>query len=83
MGDDLAARRLKLPRLLRAIRRERGVTQIQVSESTGMPQSVISKYENGERQLEFVEVEAVCKAVGISFWRFFRRWDLTVDCDGD
>lgn len=79
MQDVLAARRVKLYRLLKAIRRERGVTQIQLAERTGMPQSVISKYENGERGVEFVEVEAICEAVGMSLRSFCRRWDSTAD----
>ncbi len=79
MDDDLAARRDKLRRLLRVIRRERGVTQIEVSERTGMAQSVISKYENGERRLDFVEVEAVCGAMNMSLRSFLRRWESTPD----
>ena len=79
MEDALAARRVKLRRLLRTIRRERGVTQVQLAERTGLPQSVISKVENGERRVEFVEVEAVCEGVGMSLKSFCRRWDSTPD----
>jgi len=78
-NDVLLARRLKLRRLLRAIRRERGVTQVQLAERLEVPQSVISKYEGGERQLDFVEVEAVCDALGTSLRSFCRRWDSTPD----
>ncbi len=79
MGDDLAARRLRLGRLLRTIRRERDLTQTQLSELTGMPQSVISKSENGERQVEFVEVEAVCRVMEVSMLTFCRRWVSPVE----
>lgn len=77
MGHNRSRRRVKLRRLLRAIRRERGVTQVQLAESLEVPQSVISKYESGERQIDFVEVEAVCEAVGMSLRSFCRRWDST------
>ncbi|WP_390349356.1 helix-turn-helix domain-containing protein [Variovorax boronicumulans] len=30
------------------------------------PQSFVSKYENGERQLDVIEFLAVCKALGVS-----------------
>lgn len=30
------------------------------------PQSFVSKYENGERQLDVVEFVEVCKAIGVS-----------------
>ncbi len=79
MDDALAARRIKLRRLLRAIRRERGVTQVALSEGSGLAQAVISNIERGERQVEFVEVEALCEAVGMSLRSFCRRWDSTPD----
>lgn len=73
--DDAGSREhVKLRRLLRRIRRERGVTQVQLAERLGLPQSVISKYENGERQLGFVEVLVVVQAVGMRPGTFFRRW---------
>ncbi len=79
MEDARSARRVKLRRLLRTIRRERGVTQIQLAERLGVPQPMISRYEQGERQVEFVEVEAICEAVGMSLRSFCRRWDSTPD----
>ncbi len=84
MEDVLVARRVKLRRLLRSIRRERGMTQAQIAERLGVPQSVISKLENGERQVDFVEVEALCEALGTSLRSFCRRWDSTPeDWEGD
>ena len=44
-----------------------------------MAQSFVSKYENGDRQLDFIEVEAVCEAMGMSLRSFCRRWDSTPD----
>ena len=84
MEDVLAGRRVKLRMLLRAIRRERHVTQVQLAERLGVPQSFVSKCETGERRLDFVEVEAVCEAVGMSLRSFCRRWDSTPeDWEGD
>ena len=79
MEDALTVRRHKLRRLLRAMRRERGVTQAQVAEHLGVPQSVISKCERGERQLEAAELIGVCEALGISLRTFVRRWESTPD----
>ena len=67
-------RQVRLDRLLRKIRRERGVTQVQLAERLGLPQSAISKYENGERPLLFEEVVNVTEAVGMRQQTFFRRW---------
>ena len=79
MEHARSARRVKLRRLLRAIRQERGITQIQLAERLGVPQPMISRYEKGERQVEFVEVEEICEAVGMSLRSFCRRWDSTPD----
>ncbi len=79
MKEVLSGRRLKLRRLLRAIRRERGVTQVQLAERLEVPQSRVSKYENGDLRLDLVEVEAVCEALGTSLRSLVRRWDSTPD----
>ena len=79
MKDVRVGRKAKLRRLLRAIRRERGVTQLEIAERLDVQQSFVSKYENGDRHLDFVEVEAVCEAMGTSLRSFCRRWDSTPD----
>ena len=56
----------KLSSLLAEARAAAGLTQAQVAERLKRPQSFVSKYENGERQLDVVEFIAVCKAIAIS-----------------
>lgn len=56
----------KLRRLLAQARADAGLTQVQVAERVKRPQSFVSKYENGERQLDVVEFIAVCKAIGVA-----------------
>ncbi|MGJ7500713.1 helix-turn-helix domain-containing protein [Variovorax sp. ZT5P49] len=56
----------KLRQLLAQARADAGLTQLQVAECVKRPQSFVSKYENGERQLDVVEFVAVCKAIGAS-----------------
>ncbi len=63
---DPSARRRRLGRLLQTIRRDPGVTQNQLAERLAEPESMISALENGERGLDFVEVVAVCEALGTS-----------------
>ena len=55
----------KLRRLLAQARADAGLTQVQVAERVKRPQSFVSKYENGERQLDVIEFVIVCKAIGI------------------
>ncbi len=75
--DEFSVHQRKLRLLLRTIRRERGVTQVQLAERLGVPQSWVSKNERGERRLDFGEVEVVCEAMGVSLRTFRRRWDST------
>lgn len=65
----------RLRKLLRTIRTEKGLRQVDLAERLGQPQSFVSKYESGERQLDFVEVAQVCEALGISLADFVRRFE--------
>ena len=47
-------------------RAEANLTQIEVAKKLKKPQSFVSKYENGERNLDVLEFAAVCRALGIS-----------------
>jgi transcriptional regulator with XRE-family HTH domain len=48
--------------LVRA-RHERDLTQAQLATAMGRPQSFVSKYERGERRLDFVEVLEITRAL--------------------
>ena len=52
--------------LLRNLRRDKNLTQADLAERLGLPQSYVSKYETGERRLDFVETAMVCKALGMT-----------------
>lgn len=49
--------------LLRDIRREAGLTQVDVAEKLSVPQSFVSKYESGERRLDVIELRHVATAI--------------------
>jgi transcriptional regulator with XRE-family HTH domain len=74
-GKHLARDRRKLQVLLRTVREEASLTQVQVAAKLGVPQSFVSKYESGERKLELPEIDAICRAVGISLADFVRRYE--------
>jgi transcriptional regulator with XRE-family HTH domain len=61
--------------ILRELRTDKGVTQVQLSETLGMPQSFVSKYETGERRLDMVEVRAVCVSLGITLSAFVKKFE--------
>lgn len=63
--------REKLRQLLKELRKdEADITQVELSQSLGRPQSYVSKYEIGERRLDYVEINDICKALGVSIKKF-------------
>jgi transcriptional regulator with XRE-family HTH domain len=59
--------------LLRQLRHEAGLTQVQVAERLDEPQSFVSKYESGERRLDIIELRQVAEALGVSLNDVVRR----------
>ena len=55
--------RLLLDWLIKA-RNDAGLTQQQVADKLGRPQSFVAKYEGGERRLDVVEFIAIIRALG-------------------
>ncbi|GAB3569937.1 helix-turn-helix transcriptional regulator [Amycolatopsis endophytica] len=66
----------QLCRLLRELRQEAGLTQVQVAERLGVPQSFVSKYETGERRLDVVELRHIATALNSSAADILSRLDL-------
>ena len=56
--------------LLKELRLAKDLTQTQVAARLRLPQSYVSKYETGERRLDFVETVFVCEALGTSVQEF-------------
>ncbi|MFG0256695.1 MAG: helix-turn-helix domain-containing protein [Phycisphaerales bacterium JB043] len=68
-----------LQRLLRDIRGEAGLRQVDLAKKLGQPQSFVSKYESGERRLDILELIHVCECCDISIDDFVNRF-LEGDC---
>lgn len=51
-------------RKLKAARQEADLTQAQVAQALGKAQSFISKLETGERRLDFIELQELCRIYG-------------------
>lgn len=56
--------------LLRQVRTDAGLRQVDLAGRLGQPQSFVSKYESGERRLDILELCSVCKAVGVPLQQF-------------
>lgn len=57
---------------LKAMRKMAGFNQSELALKLGKPQSFVSKYESGERQLKILELEQVCLACGTSAHAFLQ-----------
>ncbi len=71
--------REKLRDLLRELRlSEADLTQTALSKILGRPQSYVSKYETGERKLDYIEINEICDALGITMQKFTRLYEKRV-----
>lgn len=57
---------MALAQMLCSLRADLGLRQIDLAEKLGKPQSFISKYESGERRLDLVELNEICRALHVS-----------------
>ena len=55
----------KLQGLLKDLRLKQGVRQQELAEQLGKPQSYVSKFESGERNIDLVEMIDVLKALDL------------------
>ncbi|MCI5218309.1 MAG: XRE family transcriptional regulator [Candidatus Electrothrix sp. LOE2] len=65
----------KLQFILREIRLDVGLRQADLAELLEQPQSFVSKYESGERILDFLELRQVCIALGLTMIEFVDRFE--------
>ena len=59
--------------LLKQVRVEAGLGQLDLARKLGQPQPFVSRYESGERRLEIMEFRRVCRILGITPAEFFQR----------
>lgn len=61
--------------VLENVRQQKKITQVELAEWLGKPQSFVSKCLSGERRIDFVEWLWFCDAMGISPSAFLRRME--------
>ncbi len=67
-----------LQKLLKIIRQEYDLTQNDVANRLGKPQSFVSKYESGERRLDLSELREICLAIGVKLIDLVIRFEKTL-----
>ena len=65
--------------LLKEVREDKGVTQATLAARIGVPQSYVSKYETGERRLDFVETLEICRALGCPSSEFTKAFETRLE----
>ncbi|WP_316224437.1 MULTISPECIES: helix-turn-helix transcriptional regulator [unclassified Bradyrhizobium] len=60
-------RQVLLQALLAEARKATGLTQAELAEFLGKPQSFVAKYENGERRIDVIEFVDITSALGVPF----------------
>ena len=68
-----------LQSLLRQIRLDAGLSQVELAKRLHEPQSFVSKCESGERRLDLIELRCICKALGVSLETLVDRLEEALD----
>ena len=79
MRKSSETQKRKVRELLRDLREAAGLRQVDLATRLKRPQSFVSKYESGEKTLDFLEVREVCRALGVPLADFVRRYEERTD----
>lgn len=69
-----SARHQRLAALLRQARLDAGLLQSDVAQQLDVNQTWVSKYETGERRLDLVQLQQVCKSLGLDLLELVASW---------
>lgn len=67
------AQRGRLVSLLREMRIEAGLTQVDLAARIEKDQAYVSRYESGQRRLDVLEVREICQVIGVTLEEFVKR----------
>jgi transcriptional regulator with XRE-family HTH domain len=68
--------------LLREVRLEAGLKQVEVAEALEAHQSFVSRYESGERGIDLVDLRRLVLALGLTLPDFVARYEAALEADG-
>lgn len=57
------------------VREEAELTQVELATALERPQSFVSKMERGERRVDLVELQEICKICGVTLADFVNRFE--------
>jgi transcriptional regulator with XRE-family HTH domain len=68
-------RRIKLQRVLREVRVDAGLSQVELAKKLKADQSFVSRFERGERRLDLVELAEISEACGLTLTQLVGRFE--------
>lgn len=68
-----------LASLLRDVRLQSGLRQVDVAEAMRRSQSFVSDYESGQRRLDLVELRMLCQVLGTTLPRLVQRYERLIN----
>ena len=80
-GPRLTANRKQqkaLLSLLRTLRTEAGLRQVDMARALGKPQAFVSYYESGARRLDLLELRQICGILGVPLSDFVRKFEKLI-----
>lgn len=75
MTKDKRTQKTILRKLLKDLREKANIRQVDLAHRLKRPQSFVSKYESGEKNLSLIEIREVCESLGITLSDFVRRFE--------
>lgn len=78
MTTPWSPERVLVQEALKQLRLEAQLTQIELAQRLGKPQSYVSKYESGERRLDIIEIREICLVAGESLVKFCERLEESI-----
>lgn len=81
-GPRLTANRKQqkaLLSVLKQLRSDAGLTQVEVAAKMGKPQAFVSYYESGARRLDLLELRQVCRVLGTTLARLVREFEKRLE----
>lgn len=67
--------RERLAELLRRLRVEAKLRQVDMAAKLDEPQSYVSRYESAEQRLDLIELRGICKALGMTLGELVERFE--------
>jgi len=65
--------------LLKELRKEAGITQVQMAEMLEQTQSLFSKYERGEIRLDVIQLRTIALKIGLTLTEFSAQLEKRLD----